>query len=179
MTIAKIARMGHPVLMSPAKPVTDPTAPQIRQIVTDMIETLRDAAGAGLAAQQIHIPLRIIIFSAPGDRNPAGAPPDPRANAPLTVLINPQIQDIGTETAESWEGCLSVPGLRGSVVRPAHIRYSGLGFEGEEIVREATGFHARVVQHETDHLDGILYPQRMTDMSKFLFESELKYWVEP
>lgn len=178
MTIAKIARMGHPVLMSPAKPVEDPSSPQIRQIITDMVETLQDAAGAGLAAPQIHIPLRIVIFSAPGERNPDDSMPDPRASAPFTVLINPQITIIGEETAESWEGCLSVPGLRGAVTRPAHIRYKGLGLDGGIIQREATGFHARVVQHECDHLDGILYPQRMMDMSRFLFESELKYWVK-
>jgi peptide deformylase len=124
--------------------------------------------------------LRIVIFQAPGNR--ATVPEDAEEafdhTAPLTVLINPRIEILTDEMEDGWEGCLSVPGLRGIVPRYTHLRYSGLTHEGERIEREARGFHARVVQHECDHLDGILYPQRMRDMSKLLFESEIRHWVE-
>ncbi len=172
MSILKIARMGHPVLARRAEPVPDPRAPQIRRLVGDMIQTMMDANGAGLAAPQVHVPLRVLVFQAPQERSdPALAEADLfDHSAPLTVLINPEIEVLDGETEGGWEGCLSVPGLRGFVERPAHIRYRGADQEGAEVTRIARGFHARVVQHEVDHLDGILYPQRMKDLRSFIFE---------
>ncbi len=180
MTILKIARMGHPVLSRRAEPVADPTAPEIHALAQDMIETMIDANGAGLAAPQIHVPLRLVIFQAPGDRTPRnGLDADERFDhtAPLTILCNPEIELLSDETEEGWEGCLSVPGLRGVVARPSHIRYSGVTLDGDVIVRTARGFHARVVQHECDHLEGVLYPQRMTDLSRLVFESEMRHFA--
>jgi peptide deformylase len=175
MAILKIARMGHPVLAMPAAEVKDPAAPEIRRLAEDMVQTMRDAEGAGLAAPQVHVPLRMVVFQAPGGDDEAA---EPGATAPLTVLINPVIEILGTETEGGWEGCLSLPGLRGFVERPSHIRYSGFDLEGRRFERDAIGFHACVAQHECDHLDGILYPQRIRDLRKFVFESEFKYWVE-
>ena len=180
MAILKIARMGHPVLARRADPVPDPTSPDIKRLVADMIETMEDAQGAGLAAPQVHVPLRVVVFQAPAERNETLLS-DPEAydrTAPLTVLINPVIEVADPATDGGWEGCLSVPGLRGWVERPGHIRYAGYDTEGRRIVRAAKGFHARVVQHECDHLDGVLYPQRMRDLRKLLFESELQHWLE-
>lgn len=168
MAILKIARMGHPVLARRADPVADPTAPGVRRLVADMRETLADIGGAGLAAPQVHVPLRVVIFEVPAG---AGGPDSPAV--PLTVLVNPEIEPLGGETATDWEGCLSVPGLRGAVPRPRRVRYRARGPAGEEIAREVDGFHARVVQHECDHLDGILYPMRMTDMASLHFVSEM------
>lgn len=178
MAILKIARMGHPVLARKAEPVPDPTAPGIRALVADMIETMSDANGAGLAAPQVHVPLRIVIFQAPTERSDPGPGEAERFEhtAALTVLVNPEIEFMGPEREGGWEGCLSVPGLMGFVERAAHIRYRGFDLDGREIVRSARGFHARVVQHECDHLDGILYPQRMADMTKLIFESEARHW---
>jgi peptide deformylase len=177
MAILKIARMGHPVLSQIAQPVANPTDPEIRRLVNDMVETMIDANGAGLAAPQVHVPLRVVVFQAPGERSDPGLEEDERFDhtAPLTCLINPEITVLDRETEGGWEGCLSVPGLRGYVERPAHIRYRGLGLDGKIIERVARGFHARVVQHEVDHLDGRLYPGRMTDLSKLIFESEIRH----
>ncbi|WP_119166196.1 peptide deformylase [Algihabitans albus] len=172
MAILKIARMGHPVLLQPAAQVPDPTAPEIRQLVTDMIETMEDAPGTGLAAPQVHVPLRLVIFKVSPERAQAEA----AESQPLTVLINPRIDPLTEETALGWEACLSVPELAGLVPRWTRIRYSGLDLEGARIEREASGFHARVVQHECDHLDGILYPQRMENLKDLLFSSELRHW---
>jgi peptide deformylase len=179
MAILKIARMGHPVLTRRADPVADPTSSEIRRLVADMIDTMSDADGAGLAAPQVHVPLRVVIFQAPGERTDSSVAAAEAFDhtAPLTVLINPVIDVMDPTPEGGWEGCLSVPGLRGWVERPAHIRYSGLDTSGNRISRVARGFHARVVQHECDHLEGILYPGRMHDFSKFLFESEAHYWV--
>ena len=179
MTIRKIARMGHPVLTGRAREVTDPAAPEIGRLVQDMIETMIDANGAGLAAPQVHEALRVVIFQAPPERVPPGAEGEEAFDqtAPLTVLINPVIEVLTEERALGWEGCLSVPGLRGLVARPTYIRYSGLGLDGGRIVREARGFHARVVCHECDHLDGILYPQRMDDLRDLIFETEVRHWA--
>ena len=177
--ILKIARMGHPVLGQIAAPVADPRTPEIRRLVNDMIETMMDANGAGLAAPQVHVPLRIVVFQAPGERSDPGLSEAERFDhtAPLTVLINPEIAILSPEIEGGWEGCLSVPGLRGWVERPAHIRYRGLTPDGQTLMREARGFHARVVQHEVDHLDGRLYPGRMGDLSKLIFESEIRHFV--
>ncbi len=180
MAILKIARMGHPVLARQAAVVPDPSAPEIRRLVADLIETMADANGAGLAAPQVHIPLRVVVFQAPGERTEDGLSDEERFDhtAPLTVLINPEIEIVDARLEGGWEGCLSVPGLRGFVERPAHIRYRGVDHEGRKIERIAKGFHARVVQHECDHLEGILYPQRMGDLTKFIFESEARHWTE-
>ena len=180
MAILKIARMGHPLLALRAREVPDPRAPEIRHLVNDMVETMIDANGAGLAAPQVHVPLRVVVFQAPGTRSDPGLSEVERFDhtCPLTVLINPQITVLDEATEGGWEGCLSVPGLRGWVERPAHIRYRGIGIEGEMIEREARGFHARVVQHECDHLEGRLYPSRMSDLTRLIFESEIRHFQQ-
>jgi peptide deformylase len=181
MAILKIARMGHPVLKRRADPVANPRDPEIRRLIEDMIETMIDANGAGLAAPQVHVPLRLVVFQAPPSRATGAVGEDEAFDetAPLTVLMNPEIEVLDEALSKGFEGCLSVPGLRGAVTRPDHIRYRGLGPDGVLIERTARGFHARVVQHEVDHLDGILYPQRMDDLSELLFESEMKHWLKP
>lgn len=181
MTIRKIARMGHPILSRRAEPVADPSHPEMRRLVQDMIETMIDANGAGLAGPQVHEPWRVVVFQAPPDRADPGAEDEEAFDhtAPLTVLFNPVIEILSPLREAGWEGCLSVPGLRGLVERPAHIRYSGVDLNGQRIERIARGFHARVVQHECDHLDGILYPQRMADLSQLIFESEARHWARP
>ncbi len=178
MAILKIARMGHPVLARRSEEVADPASPEIRRLVADMVETMIDANGAGLAAPQVHVPLRVVVFQAPGERTKDGVDAAEMFDhtAPLTVLVNPVIEVVDPMPDGGWEGCLSVPGLRGFVERPGHIRYRGYDTNGNVVARTAKGFHARVVQHECDHLDGILYPQRMTDMRQFLFESEAHHW---
>ncbi len=171
MALLKIARMGHPVLRRRADSVPDPTAPAIRTLVADMIETMEDAHGAGLAAPQVHVPLRVLVFHVPEER----AQREGEEPVPLTVLVNPEIVPLSDDRAEGWEACLSVPGLAGVVSRFIRIGYSGWSPEGARIEREAEGFHARVVQHECDHLDGILYPQRMTDLSLLVFVDEMRH----
>jgi peptide deformylase len=161
--------MGHPVLLNPAAPVDDPTASEIRQLVADMIETLDDIGGAGLAAPQVHVGKRLVIFRVPPERTSGRA--DDEAQ-PLLALVNPVIEPVGDAREIGWEGCLSVPGLRGAVPRHARIRYRGVTPDGDVIDRTVEGFHARVVQHECDHLDGILYPQRMTDLRFLVFNEE-------
>lgn len=181
MAILKIARMGHPILRRKAAPVADPRSPEIHRLVRDMLETMDDAGGTGLAAPQVHVPLRVVVFFVSGARSAAedGAegesPGDSPGNrdVPLTILINPEIEVIDPHLGLGPEACLSVPGLVGQVPRPRRIRYRGLSLEGEAIAREAAGFHARVVLHECDHLDGMLYPQRMTDLSLLAFTSEM------
>ena len=172
--------MGHPVLAAKAAPVGDPTAPEIRRLVSDMVETMVDANGAGLAAPQVHVPLRVVVFQAPSERADPGLSEEEAFDhtAPLTVLINPEIEIMSENKDGGWEGCLSVPGLRGYVERPGHIRYRGFDLDGNRIERTARGFHARVVQHEVDHLDGVLYPSRMNDLSKLIFESEVRHWAK-
>lgn len=169
MAILKIARMGHPVLRRKAAPVADPAAPEIRRLLIDMAETLADIGGAGLAAPQVHVSQRVVIFRVPEERV-SGRPDDEPQE--LVALINPVITPLGEEQEIGWEGCLSVPGLRGAVPRFSRIRYEGLTPDGERIERLAAGFHARVVQHECDHLDGVLYPQRMTDLRLLVFNEE-------
>ncbi len=168
MAILKIARMGHPVLRQRASPVPDPTAPAIRHLVNDMFDTLADIGGIGLAAPQVQVPLRVVIFEVPAER-------DGGAGVPMTILVNPALEPLGTDMELGWEACLSVPGLTGAVPRHAAIRYRGVTPAGERIEREAQGYHARVVQHECDHLDGILYPMRMTDLSLLAFAEELRH----
>lgn len=176
MAILKIAKMGHPVLGQIAQPVTDPKAPEIQALIRDMVVTMHDANGAGLAAPQVHVPLRVVVYHAPAARSEGDD--DGLETAPLTVLINPEIEPVGDVTSSGWEGCLSVPGLRGEVTRPGHIRYRALNGDGEVVEGEARGFHARVIQHECDHLDGILYPQRMSDLRTLIFDSEVRHIIE-
>jgi peptide deformylase len=168
MPVRDVIRMGHPVLRQRAKPVEQFGTPELRQLVQDMVETMKFKNGAGLAAPQIAVPQRVVIFGV--EHNPRYPDAEP---VPFTVLVNPKIVMLTREIEEDWEGCLSVPGMRGVVPRYTRLRYSGFDADGNPIEREATGFHARVVQHECDHLDGILYPQRMTDLSKLGFIEEL------
>jgi peptide deformylase len=171
MALLKIARMGNPVLRSRAAAIDNPGAPWVRRLVDDMIETMEDADGTGLAAPQVHMPWRLVVFRV-GPERLTDMPGDTEQD--LTVLINPVVEPVGGERALGWEGCLSVPGLRGVVPRHLRIRYRGVGLDGETIDRDVAGFHARVVQHECDHLDGILYPQRMTDHRLLVFTEELQ-----
>ena len=172
MAILKIARMGHPVLKARAEPVSDPKSQEIQQLVRDMVETLEDVGGIGLAAPQVHVSKRVVLFYVPGDRRAASG--EPAEDIPLTILINPEIDPLSEENVPGVEACLSVPGLAGPVPRWTHIRYRALDLQGRMFEREAKGYHARVVQHECDHLDGILYPMRMTDLSALAFVEELR-----
>ena len=156
--------MGHPVLREVAKPVERFGTPELRALLQDMFETMAAKDGAGIAAPQIGVSLRVVIFGV--TKNPRY----PEAEeVPFTTLVNPKIEVLTPEVEDGWEGCLSVPGLRGVVPRATKIRYTGFDAAGQPIDRLAEGFHARVVQHECDHLDGILYPMRMPDMSRFGF----------
>jgi peptide deformylase len=170
MAILKIARMGHPVLLQMCEPVTDPGAPEIRRLVADMFETMDDAPGVGLAAPQVHVPLRLFVFRIPEAR--ASTDGDDMVLG-HSVLINPEIELLTDERVLRWEGCLSIPGLRAAVPRAPRIRYRGVDCDGNVVEREVSGFHAGVVQHEYDHLNGILYPMRMKDFSLFGFNEEL------
>jgi peptide deformylase len=169
MAVREILKMGDPRLLRVAQPIRDFDTPALQALIADMRETMAAANGAGLAAPQIGEDVQLVIFGtdAPNPRYP-DAPPVPR-----TVLINPQIAPLGSEEEEDWEGCLSVPGLRGVVPRWRRIRYSGFDPQGQRIEREVEGFHARVVQHEVDHLIGKLYPMRVRDFSRFGFTDVL------
>jgi peptide deformylase len=160
--IRKILRMGDPRLLERARPVTAFGTPELQALVADMQETMRAADGAGLAAPQIGVGLRVVIFGF--ESNPRYPQAEP---VPFTILVNPVLTPLTDEQEDGWEGCLSVPGLRGEVPRWRRLAYRGFDPEGAPVAREATGFHARVVQHECDHLDGILYPMRMRDISRF------------
>jgi peptide deformylase len=168
MAIRDVVRMGHPVLRERAKPVEKFGTPELKALVQDMKDTMAHKNGAGLAAPQIAVGQRVVIFGV--ESNPRY--PDAE-EVPFTVLVNPTLTMLTREVEEGWEGCLSVPGMRGVVPRYMKLRYTGFDENGTPIDRVAEGFHARVVQHEVDHLDGILYPMRMTDMSKFGFTEEL------
>jgi peptide deformylase len=166
--IRDILRMGDPRLLRVAKPVEDLHAPELKAIIADMYETMHAAGGVGLAAPQIGVDLRLMIFGFDASPRYPDEPP-----VPVTTLINPWLETLTEETDEGWEGCLSVPGMRGLVHRPAHIRYGGSLESGAPLEREVRGFHARVFQHEFDHLNGVLYPQRIRDMTKFGFITAL------
>ena len=168
MAVREVLRMGHPVLRERAKPVDKLGTPELAALVADMKDTMAAKNGAGLAAPQIGVGQRVVIFGV--TQNPRY--PDAE-EVPFTVLVNPKIVLLTREVEEGWEGCLSVPGMRGVVPRYTKLRSSGFDEHGNPIEREAEGFHARVVQHECYHLDGILYPQRMTDLSRFGFIEEL------
>lgn len=167
--ICQVLRMGDPRLLGVARPVMDFDSSELESLLVNMRDTMAHLNGAGLAAPQIGVDLRVVIFGS-GEINPRypEAPP-----IPATVLINPVLEVIGNEEDSDWEGCLSLPGLRGRVPRFLRLRYQGFDEHGKQIDREVEGFHARVVQHECDHLDGILYPMRMRDMSKFGFQDVL------
>lgn len=164
MAVREILKMGDPRLLRVAQPVREFGTTGLRTLIADMFETMKAANGAGLAAPQIGVDLQLVIFGFDHNERYPDAPP-----VPATVLINPVIEPLGAGMEDGWEGCLSVPGLRGVVPRHARIRYRGVDEHGRAIEREAEGFHARVVQHECDHLDGILYPMRMRDLSRFGF----------
>jgi peptide deformylase len=169
MTVREILKMGDPRLLRVAQPVAEYDSDVLHRLVTDLLDTMRAANGAGLAAPQIGVDLQVVIFGS-HERNPRY--PD-RPIVPPTVLVNPTITPLGDATQDDWEGCLSVPGMRGSVPRWARIRYTGFDQYGDPINREADDFHARVVQHECDHLWGKLYPMRMTNMAQFGFTEVL------
>ena len=160
--IREVLRMGDPRLLERSREVARFDTPAIDALLADMHDTMRAHDGAGLAAPQIGVPLRLVIFGV--ERNPRYPDAEP---VPYTELLNPVIVPLGDEMEEGWEGCLSVPGLRGVVARHARIGYTGFDPKGRRIEREVSGFHARVVQHECDHLEGILYPMRVRDFSRF------------
>ena len=170
MAIRKIAFVGHPVLRQRAREVSreELATPAMQQFIDDLIETMRHAKGAGLAANQVAEPVRICAIEVGDNPRYPG-----REQIPFTVLINPQLTPVTDEQVDDWEGCLSVPGMRGLVPRFPRLRYRGFDQFGAHIDRTVGGFHARVVQHEVDHLDGILYPMRIRDMSKFGFTEVL------
>lgn len=171
MAILKIARMGHDVLVDRASRIEDPGAERIQRLIGHMKETMVDAEGIGLAAPQVYQSLRLILFLDAPDREDAeGRPP--------VVLINPEIEPLDETLEFGIEGCLSIPGLQGLVPRYAKIGYRGLSPEGRVIEREADGLHARVVQHEVDHLDGVLYTMRMSDLTKLSFDTEMRHVIE-
>jgi peptide deformylase len=168
MAVHPILKMGDPRLLRIAQPVQAFDTPALHGLIADMFETMAAANGAGLAAPQIGVDLQLVIFGFQLNERYPDAPP-----VPNTVLINPRIMPLDDELVEGWEGCLSVPGLRGKVPRHARIHYEGFDPRGQRIQREADGFHARVVQHECDHLIGRLYPTRMTDLTQLGFTSVL------
>jgi len=174
MAVKPVLKMGDPLLLQQSKLVEQFGTPKLHALLGDMQDTMRSLNGAGIAAPQIGVSLQVVIFGI--DRNPRY--PDAES-VPFTVLINPTLTSLGEDTEEGWEGCLSVPGMRGLVPRLKNLRYQGFDQFGNAIDRTVTGFHARVVQHEVDHLFGILYPMRIRDMRFFGFNEVLFPGVEP
>lgn len=169
MTARRVLRMGHPILLERSQPVDKFSTSELRALIDDMLDTMIAEDGAGIAAPQIGVLKRVVIFGI--ENNPRYPHVEP---VPTTILVNPEIAVVSDDKDEGWEGCLSVPGMRGLVPRYKRIIYSGYDVNGHKIEREVEGFHARVVQHEVDHLDGILYPQRIEDMTQFGFKAELQ-----
>lgn len=168
MAVKEILRMGNPLLQMESEPITQFSTPELDKLILDLQDTMEVANGAGLAAPQIGVMKRVVVFGfETNSRYPEAEP------VPFTVLINPSITILSNVRSAYWEGCLSIPGMRGLVERPNHISYSGFDQYGNVIDREATGFHATVVQHECDHLDGVLYPMRIRDMKCFGFSEEI------
>ncbi|MDE8344889.1 MAG: peptide deformylase [Acidocella sp.] len=167
MAILKIARMGHPVLLAQAMPVADVAACELVRLVGDMVETLADAGGVGLAAPQVFRGVRLFIYHVPGSRADDGA------DMAMRVVFNPVVTPLGDEMVMGWEGCLSIPGLRAAVPRFARVRLAAQDETGAGFEVEASGFEARVIQHEADHLDGVMYPMRMRDFRYFGFNEEI------
>ena len=170
MAVRPIAKMGAEVLKRRADEVTDFAAPELPILVSDMLETMVAAHGVGLAAPQIFVPQRVVVFFVPGERNRG-------EEIPLTVMINPVVTPLGPDQLDDWEACLSVPGLTGLVPRYTAIHYSWQDLKGNRFERRAADFHARVVQHECDHLDGMLYPRRMTDLGDLVHMSEMRHRI--
>lgn len=168
MAVRPVLRMGEPLLYQRAAPVEQFNTPELDELIADMVDTMNSLNGAGIAAPQIGESRRVVIFGI--DQNPRYPHVEP---VPFTVLINPEIEIMTDEKVADWEGCLSVPGLRGRVERHRVIRYRGYDAAGTLFQRDASGFHARVVQHECDHLDGILYPLRITDLRDLVYEDLL------
>jgi peptide deformylase len=168
MAIREVLKMGDPRLLAVAEPVLEFGTPELRQLLADMQDTMRDLNGAGLAAPQIGVGLRVVIFGF--EDNPRYPDAD---SVPFTVLINPVLTPLSLDQDEGWEGCLSVPGMRGLVPRFRELRYTGFDAAGQPLDRTVQDFHARVVQHEVDHLDGILYPRRIRDLTQFGFNEAL------
>ena len=168
MAVRPVLRMGDPRLLQVSRPVPAFDTPELRELITDMQDTMRALNGAGLAAPQIGVAWRVVIFGL--DSNPRY----PEAEAvPFTVLVNPLLRPLDAVLEDGWEGCLSVPGMRGLVPRLKRLQYSGFDQHGAPFTRSVSDFHARVVQHECDHLDGILYPMRIRDLRNFGFTDEL------
>ena len=171
MAIKPVLRMGDPRLLQQSEPVVEFDTPELHQLVQDLLDTMQANDGAGIAAPQIGVNLQLVIFGSPTPRpNPRYPDADP---VPFTVLLNPQLTPLSDEQEDGWEGCLSVPGLRGVVARYSRLRYQGLDQYGQPIDRTVEGFHARVVQHECDHLRGVLYPMRLSDPRAFGFTDVL------
>lgn len=177
MAVRKIIRMGHPLLRQRARPLTpeERGSDVVERLVADMIDTLHDYGGIGLAAPQVGEPLRLAIVELPGGQSRYGELP----RVPLTAFVNPEIEVLDPATAGYWEGCLSVPGLRGYVERPQHIRVRALDLSGGQLEMTFQGFPATVFQHEFDHLDGTLYVDRITDPRRLVFEEEFERYVLP
>ena len=169
MSVLKIARMGHPVLRQAALVIDDPTAPEIRRLADDMVETMLDAPGVGLAAPQVHSGLRLVVLRLQG-KNEAG-----EKTEQIVRLVNPVLEPVGEEILAGLEGCLSIPDLRGIVPRYKTVRFTATTPEGESITGEASYHNARVLQHEVDHLDGILYLDRMPDLTKLAYQEHLAH----
>jgi len=179
MAILKIARMGHPILKQVAEAVPDPTAPSIARLVDNMVETMLDAPGQGLAAPQVHVSKRLVVYipPPPDDVDDDETDDDASYERKIRVLVNPVLSTLDDEMNDNWEGCLSVPDLRGVVPRYSRIHLAASRLDGSAIDETLNGWHARVVQHECDHLDGVLYPQRMSDLSSLTFESEMRHLI--
>ena len=170
MSILKIAKFGHPILLKKTQEVKDIGSEKIKKIIYDMSETMLDYNGVGLAAPQVHINKSIFVF-----RNPENLKKD--SNIEVSAIINPTIETIGDKKNDDWEGCLSIPGMQGLVRRYSKIKYEGFDIDGNQIQKKAEGLHARVIQHEIDHLDGVLYTERLADKKAFGFEKEIiEYW---
>ncbi len=174
MAVRQILKMGDPRLLRVAEPVREFDTAELHTLIADMFDTMHAANGAGLAAPQIGVNLQLVIFGFGQNNRYPDAPP-----VPETVLINPVLEPLSDDMEEGWEGCLSVPGLRGWVPRHARLRYSGFDPLGQPLVREVDGFHARVVQHECDHLAGVLYPMRVRDFSRFGYTDVLFPCMDP
>ena len=172
MAVREVLRMGNPILLEKATQVTHFDTPELHELVSDLFDTMAAENGAGLAAPQVGVLQRVVIFGFQETAQESSRYPDAES-VPETVLINPEIDVLGDSAQGMWEGCLSVPGMRGYVERPDHIVYRGVDQFGTQIEREVRGFHAVVVQHECDHLDGVLYPMRIQDLGLFGFDEEL------
>jgi peptide deformylase len=169
MAVLRIARMGNPVLLQPSAPVADPTAPEIRKLAQDMQDTIEDIGASGIAAPQVFVPKRVVVYRMIASRIPPGSGLQPR---PWTVMVNPVIKPKSEVKRDVWERCLSVPGLHGKVPRYAEIEISYVDLDGKKHSHEATSSWSALLQHECDHLDGILYPMRMTDLSLLAYNEE-------